>query len=392
LRILTLSTLFPATSRPNFGIFVERQTAALTAVPDFAVTVINPIGIAPWPLSLSAEQSELKKLVHNEQWGELDVYRPRFTAIPKIGGPLNPRAMARAVVPLAKRLHGEIGFDLIDAEFFYPDGPAAMRLSEALGIPFTIKARGADIHYWGEQPGCTKQLLEAARKAAGLLSVSEALKADMVALGMDADKILVHYTGLDPSRFMPQHRAAGKAKLGINGPLILSVGALIPRKNQHLLIAALPLLPDATLMLAGLGPNESDYRVLAEKLGVAGRVRFLGNVPHDDLPALFAAADIMALVSESEGLANAWVEALACGTPIVASDVGGIRELVKTPEAGRIVARTPEAIAAAIADILANPPSGEAVAANVSAFSWDENARALAAFFRDILKNTVAPA
>ena len=389
MRILTLSTLFPAASRPNFGIFVERQTAALTSVRDFAVTVINPIGIAPWPLSLFANTARLADL-HDEQWGELDVYRPRFMAIPRIGGRLNPNIIVRMVLPLAKRLHAEIGFDLIDAEFFYPDGPAAMKLAGALGIPFTIKARGADIHHWGGQPGCREQIIEAADKAAGLLAVSDALKADMVSLGMDAEKILVHYTGLDQSRFTLRDRAEEKVRLGISGPLILSVGALIPRKGQDLLIAALPALPDATLMLAGLGESEGDYRALADRLGVADRVHFMGGVPHDDLPALFAAADVMALVSASEGLANAWVEALACGTPVVASDVGGIRELLKTPAAGRIVERTPEAVAAAITEILASPPSREAVAANVKAFSWDENSRQLAAFLRQFARTPVS--
>ena len=385
MRILTLSTLFPATSRPNFGIFVERQTAALSAVRDFAVTVINPVGLAPWPLGLSGEQAALRRSLHNEQWGELDVYRPRFTAIPVVGGRLNPGAIVSAALPLAEKLHAETPFDLIDAEFFYPDGPAAMQLSEALGIPFTIKARGSDIHHWGRQPGSAGQMLEAADKAAGLLAVSGALKADMVALGMDADKIRVHYTGLDQSRFVPRDRVAEKAKLGVTGPLILSVGALIPRKNHNLLIEALPAIPGATLMFAGQGPSENALLALAIRLGVADRVHLLGNIPHDDLPCLFAAADVMALVSESEGLANAWVEALACGTPIVASDVGGIREVLKAPEAGRIVARDPEAIAAAIKDLLDNPPSRDAVSASVSAFSWDENARQLAAFFRSVV-------
>ena len=142
MHILTLATLFPAASRPNFGIFVERQCAALSAVRDFAVTVINPIGIAPWPLSLFAQQAALRELPFAEEWGELTVHRPRFTAIPKIGGRINPAMIASAVLPLARRLHAEKPFDLIDAEFFYPDGPAAMRLSKALGIPFTIKARG----------------------------------------------------------------------------------------------------------------------------------------------------------------------------------------------------------------------------------------------------------
>lgn len=386
-RILTLSTLFPAATRPNFGIFVERQTAALAALGEFDVTVINPLGIAPWPLSLLAASADLRPLPRHEQWRGLNVYRPRFAALPKVGGRMNPAMIARAVLPLAKKLHAEQPFDLIDAEFFYPDGPAAMRLSDALGIPFTIKARGADIHHWGNASGCASQLLAAANKAAGLLAVSGALKSDMAALGIDDHEITVHYTGLDQSRFVPRDRASEKAKLGLYGPLILSVGALIPRKNQHLLVAALPQLPGATLMLAGQGPSESDYRELAKKLGVETRVRFMGNVPHDDLPALFAAADVMALASESEGLANAWVEALACGTPIVASDVGGIRELVKSRDAGRIVERNPDAVASAINELLADPPSREAVAANVSAFSWDENAHQLAAFFRDILRN-----
>lgn len=383
MRILTLSTLFPSSTRPNFGIFVERQTAALSGVRDFAVTVINPIGVAPWPLSLLSSDVHPRSS-NSVQWGELNVYRPRFTAIPVIGGRFNPRVLARAVLPLARRLHAETQFDLIDAEFFYPDGPAAMRLSDALGIPFTIKARGSDILYWGRRPDCLNQMLQAARAASGLLAVSGALKADMVALGMDEAKIAVHYTGLDPSRFALRNRESEKAKLGVSGPLILCVGALIPLKGQALLIEALAALPGATLLLAGHGPAQSDYQALAERLGVAGRVRFLGNVPHDDIPRLMAAADVMALVSEREGLANAWVEALACGTPVVASDVGGIRELIKTPEAGRIVERTPEAIAAAITDLLTNPPSREAVAASVSAFSWDKNARQLAAFFRRV--------
>ncbi len=380
MRILTLSTLFPSAARPNFGIFVERQTAKLAALPDFDVTVINPVGISPIPFA----QSDLRALPLHEQWRSLDVYRPRFTAIPKIGGRWNPAMIARAVLPLARRLHAEQPFSLIDAEFFYPDGPAAMRIAEALGISFTIKARGADIHHWGHAPGCAEQLLEAANKASGLLAVSAALKADMVALGIDGSKIQVHYTGLDQQRFVPRDRANEKAKQGINGPMILSVGALIPRKRHDLLIEALPQFPGVTLILAGQGELRSELEALAEKLRVADRVRFMGSVPHDDRPALFAAADVMALVSNSEGLANAWVEALACGTPIVASKVGGAPELVRSPDAGRLVERNVDAVAGAIRDLLANPVPPQRVAAQVAHFSWDENARQLSTFFRKL--------
>ncbi len=379
-RILTLSTLFPAANRPNFGIFVERQTSALAALPDFDVTVINPVGIAPWPLA----QKDLLALPTHEKWRGLNVYRPRFTAIPRIGGRWNPAMIARSILPLARRLHAERPFDLIDAEFFYPDGPAAMRIADALGIPFTMKARGADIHHWPHVRGCGEQIDAAAATAAGMLAVSGALKADMIALGMDAGKIRVHYTGLDKARFRPRERIAEKAKLGIDGALILCVGALIPRKRQELLIEALPQLPAATLMLAGQGPSEGDYHALASRIGVADRVRFMGSVAHDELPALFAAADVMALVSDSEGLANAWVEALACGTPIVASKVGGAGELVQSADAGRLVERELNDVVAAIKDLLANPIPQDRVANQVAHFSWDENARSLAAFFREI--------
>jgi teichuronic acid biosynthesis glycosyltransferase TuaC len=383
LHILTLSTLFPNAAQPNFGIFVERQTAGLNARQDIDVTVINPVGTPPWPFNRTSQYATLDALPRHEHWRGLNVYRPRFTLIPKFGGPYNPAMITNAILPLVRELHSTNPFDLIDAEFFYPDGPAAMRLSQALGIPFTIKARGADIHHWGSANGCSPQILAAANAASGLLAVSGALKADMAALGMDAGKIMVHYTGLDQGRFAPRDRNAEKARLGISGPMLLSVGALIPRKNQALLIEALPHLPLVTLCLAGQGPSEGDYRTLASKLNVADRVRFLGNVPHDDLPALFAAADVMALVSQSEGLANAWVEALACGTPVVASNVGGAPELIRSADAGRIVETNLPAIVSAIDELIRNPITPERVAATVAHFSWANNAERLEAFFRD---------
>jgi teichuronic acid biosynthesis glycosyltransferase TuaC len=388
LRILTLSTLFPNALQPNFGIFVERQTAGLAAQPGMDVTVINPIGIPPWPMNFSAQYTALQGLPHRETWRGLNVHRPRFTLIPKFGGRYNPAFIARGILPLVRQLHDEQPFDLIGAEFFYPDGPAAMRLARALNIPFTVKARGADIHHWGHARGCADQVIAAAKAASGLLAVSGALKADMAALGMDADKILVHYTGLDQARFTMQDRNTQKSRLGISGPMLLCVGALIPRKNQALLIKALPQLPAVTLCLAGQGPNEENYRKLAMSLGVADRLRFMGNVPHDDLPALYAAADVMALVSESEGLANAWVEALACGTPVVASNVGGAPELIRSDDAGRIVERKVHAIASAVGELIRNPVPPERVAAQVAHFSWASNAERLATFFRDVRSKT----
>ncbi|GAB5488079.1 MAG: glycosyltransferase family 4 protein [Parasphingorhabdus sp.] len=388
LNILTLSTLFPNAEAPNFGIFVERQTAELDSRSEANVTVVNPIGIPPWPLNKHKQYRALGDLPQHEQWRGLNVYRPHFKLVPKIGGPKNPERIARAVLPLAQKLHDETPFDLIDAEFFYPDGPAAMRLANALNIPFTVKARGADIHHWSSDPKCRNQILAAAENAQALLAVSEALKNDMTYLGMDDAKTSVHYTGLDQEKFKPVDRAIIKQKLKVAGPLFISAGALIPRKNQALTIEAMTAFPNATLLLAGQGEEEENYRALAHSLGIADRIRFLGSVPHDELPQLVAASDISILVSKSEGLANAWVEALSCGTPIIISEAGGAHELVRADVAGRIVEQDSRAIVEAIEAIIEAPPSQEEVRATVSHFSWKNNGDQLLAIFQKAAEAT----
>lgn len=371
LRVLTLSTLFPTAARPTFGIFVERQTLELAARRDVQLRVVSPVGLPPWPLSLLPYYAERRRLPQRGIWKGMLVHRPRYRALPIVAHQRSARAMARAVLPLLREIRETLPFDVIDAEFFWPDGVAAMHLGRALGVPFSVKARGSDIHFWGKVPAVASQLAEASREAAGLIAVSEALKRDMIALGMPADRIIVHHAGVDLDLFRPAGRKAGKAALGIGGPLLVSVGALIPLKGHSLAIAALDHLPDATLILAGEGPERAALERQAAPYG--SRVRFLGNRPHGELPALLAAADVMVLPSEREGLANVWIEALACGTPIVVPDVGGAREVIDRPAAGRLVEREPRAIAEAVKSILSDPPAVEEVREAAARFSWERN-------------------
>jgi glycosyltransferase involved in cell wall biosynthesis len=384
LNVLMLCTLFPDVSRPNFGVFVERQVRELASRPEANVTVIAPIGMPPWPLSLAGQYRALRYVPKMERWRDLTVHRPRFRLIPKVSGGRNVAAMSRAILPLVRRLHKETPFDVIDASFFYPDGPVAARLSRKLGIPYSVKARGADIHYWGHRKSTRRAVQKAAEGASGLLAVSEMMRRSMMSLGMDGEKIRIHYTGVDLERFKPADKAEAKAAFALSGPMVLSVGALIPRKGQALLIQALKDLPGVTLMLVGQGPERRAYEQLAESEGVSDRVGFLGALAHDALPKLFAAADVMALPSVSEGLANAWVEALACGRPVVISDVGGARELMDRPQAGHIVERKPEALAAAIRNLIDNPPDPEAVRGTALRFTWKANGDALLAHLQGI--------
>uniref|UniRef100_UPI0035CA3455 glycosyltransferase n=1 Tax=uncultured Sphingomonas sp. TaxID=158754 RepID=UPI0035CA3455 len=377
LRVLTLSSLFPDASRPNFGVFVERQTLGLAAHPEVELRLVAPVGLPLWPLSRHPHYAALAALPEHEVWKGLDTFRPRFTTLPATQGRFHARALMRRLLPLLTEIGRDFAFDVIDAEFFFPDGPAAVALGQHFGVPVSIKARGADIHHWGTAPATARQVVAAGQAADGLLAVSHAMRSDMAALGIPAGKIRIHHTGVDLDRFAPRDRAPAKTAYGVRGPLIVSLGALIPRKGHDVVIGAMPALPGATLLIAGEGPSRGALTAQIAALGLSERVLLLGSIAHGDLPALLAAADVMALASSSEGLANAWVEALACGTPIVVTPAGGAAEVVTDPAFGRLAERSSAAFATAISAILADPPGAEAVRRGAAGFTWAANTSAL---------------
>lgn len=390
-RLLSIATLYPNSHTPRFGTFVARSLEALATRGDWDVTLINPIGIPPVPFGKYRPLAAAA--VDGNEHG-VKVYRPTFPLIPRLGARINPALIAKSVIHLAKRLHATQPFDLVDAQFFYPDGPAAARIARKLDLPLSIKARGSDISYWGQKAYARRQMLSAARDAAGLLAVSAALADDMAELGMDRAKIALNRTGLDRDRFRPLHHPELRRRLGQelnlplheDQPLLATVGALVARKGQALVIASLPQLPGAQLLLIGKGECRAKLEAQARTLGVSDRVHFVGSVDHDLLPIILSAADAMVLPSSSEGLANAWIESLACGTPLVICDAGGAREVVTSPDAGVIVEHSAEGVTVGIRQILAAPPVPEATAKMAEQFSWAANAASLAEYYGTIIR------
>lgn len=388
--VLSISTLYPNAVNPRFGTFVARSMEALAKrgaqTGDWRVSVVNPLGLPPVALGRYRALSKLPEV--SEEHG-VTVLRPRFTLIPAVGARRNASAIAKAALPLIQRIHAETPIDLIDAQFFFPDGPAAAWVAQEMGLPLSLKARGSDITYWGGLDFAREQMLEAAKRASGLLAVSGSMAEEMARLGMPRGKIQVHYTGLDRDRFRPLSHTQLRAQLGSemgfsmpdNAPLLVCVGALIERKGQDIAVAALAQIEGARLVLIGKGDDEAHLRELARDLGVGERVHFAGSLDHDMLPLMLSAADVMVLPTANEGLANAWVEALACGTPVVTCDVGGAREIITNATAGRLVERNPESVAAGVQAVLNNPPMRQAVAAMAEKFSWQTNAIELAAYY-----------
>ncbi len=380
MNILLFSTLYPNAATPNHGIFVENRLRHLTQA-GVTATVIAPL---PW---FPGRFRHLAAVPATETRFGLTIHHPRYLALPGLGMALSPTLLARAAAPtLARLLTGSTPPKLIDAHYVFPDGVAAVALGRRFALPVVITARGSDITQFPAYFIPRRLILAAARRAAALIAVSDGLHRAMAALGIPPDRVTVLRNGIDTTLFRPAAREASRAALGLTGPTLVSVGALIPRKGHDLTIQALTHLPAWTLLIAGEGPERDPLTRLAAKLGVANRVRLLGPLPHADLPALYTAADISVLSSSREGWANVLLESLACGTPVVASPIPGNDEVITAPQAGRIAAaRTPEAIADAIQALAAAPPSREATAAYASAFSWDATTAGQIEVFRKAL-------
>jgi len=385
--VLSISTLYPNPVEPDRGGFVARSLKALINYDgEWKVSVINPIGIPPVPFGRARELALLEETAEE---GGVAVHRSRYTRLPKIGGRTDAGAIAKAASPLVKRIHAEMPIDLVHAQLFFPDGPAAATIAQRLGVPLSIKARGNDIIEWGATGSAQEEILAAALQADGLLAVSEAMKRRMIDLGMDSRKITVHRTGLDRDRFRPLDHDRLRAQLGEalgfvipdNAPLLVCVGALAEPKGQDIAIAALARIEGARLVLVGSGEDERHLRELAGDLGLAERIHFAGSRDHDMLPLILSAADVMVLPTSGEGLANPWVESLACGTPVVTTDTGGAREVIIDDTAGRLVKREPESVADAVNAVLNDPPLRREVAERAARFSWERHARELAAHY-----------
>jgi glycosyltransferase involved in cell wall biosynthesis len=218
------------------------------------VEIVAPVGLPPWPLAYHPRYRKRAALPLQEGWKGLTVHRPRFPIVPLFGARRTARNMAAAILPLVRQIRERFPFDVIDAEFFWPDGPVALQLSRALGVPFSITARGSDVQYWMHRRGVDEQLLEASHAAGGMLAVSAALGRVMAGFGMPAERIRTHYTGVDHDRFRPQDRRQLKADLGIKGPLILTAGALIPGKGQRVAIETAERIPEATCCWSAKDP------------------------------------------------------------------------------------------------------------------------------------------
>ncbi len=385
MRILTFTNLYPSAVLPRHGIFVEHRLRQLVSSGAIDARVVAPIPWVPFKSRVFGQYAAFSGVPRTEQRHGVHIHRPRFLAVPKLTSWLNPYSMAIGALSTVRALQAERDFEVIDAHFVYPDGAAAILLGKWLGKPVVVSARGTDMHTFPQYRVPRRWIKWVLREAAALVSVSAALGDSLRALGAPAEKVSVLRNGVDLNLFAPGDRAALRAELGLRGPLLLSVGHLVPDKGHHLVIEALADLPQMNLAIVGEGPMRGELQSRAESLGVGERIVWVGNVEQQKLVKFYGAADITVLASRAEGMPNVLLESIACGTPVISSDVGGAGEVVTSEDAGILLReRSAGAIAEAVRALMQSPRDASRVRKHGEQFSWSATTAGLVALFERV--------
>jgi glycosyltransferase involved in cell wall biosynthesis len=231
IRVLTFSTLFPNASQPVNAVFVENRLRHLVASGRVEARVVAPVPWFPSSHPRFGAWARYADVPPYEERNGISVWHPRFPSIPKVGMTVAPSLLYSATRSLVRRLLAEEDFDIIDAHYFYPDGVAAALIARELGKPLVITARGSDISLIPQFALPRAQIRWAAGSADGLVTVCAALKQALAGLGVPADKIQVLRNGVDLRAFQPGDRETVRARFGLSGLVLASVGLLIERKG-----------------------------------------------------------------------------------------------------------------------------------------------------------------
>lgn len=389
IKTLLFSTLFPSSARPVHGIFVETRLRELLKSDLVETQVVAPVPWFPLQHPTFGAWARMAATPAQEFRNGLQVHHPRYLLPPKVGQNIAAYVLAAGALPTIRKLIRDgFDFDLIDAHFFYPDGVAAAIIARKLNKPFVCTARGSDITLYRKFTTPNRLIRRALSESSANIGVCTDLVDQMVELGSDPAKSHTLRNGVDLVRFSVMNRQEARQQLGLpaQGLVLVSVGHLVEVKGHHLVIELLARLPGAHLVVVGSGPWLQRLQSLAQSLGVEDRVTFAGLQANDRLKTYYSAADALVLASSREGWANVLLEAMACGTPVVATRVNGTPEVVASPHAGRLAdVRDVNHLHKALTGLLAEYPDQSQVRAYAELFSWEDTTRLQCELFASVI-------
>jgi teichuronic acid biosynthesis glycosyltransferase TuaC len=376
-RILSLSTTYPNPSDQLAGSFIQSRLRRVATLAE--VRVMAPVSKLHF-FNLPHILTDTRNIPAERQDGELHVLHPRWI-YPPMGGWLNAVFLAFQVAVPVMRLRRHFDFQLIDSHFAHPDGVAAALLSVITGLPFTVTLRGNEVEHALHRPR-RLAMTWALKRASRVFAVSERLRQFAISLGVDPRRALTIPNGIDASVFYPRdrHDCRRRHEIQPGHKLILSAGGLIQLKGYHVVIRAVKEMVGVgmpvTYIIAGGTARVSSYegKIRAEiaAAGLEKQVRMVGRVSADTLAELMTAADVYCLASNREGWPNVVHEALACGLPVVATDVGAIPEMIPSSAFGTIVPPgDSSALTQALRQALLTDWNRMSIAAWGQARSWD---------------------
>ena len=392
LSILSLACAYPNPLQPQVGTFVQRRLRHLARLA--RIRVVSPVPIfqygAPAGTRIRIGRNGCPPV---RQDGDIQVIHPRWF-YPPFSGALTPCWLSAQIVYPLIRLKRDFPFMLIDTHFGYPDGIAGGLLSMALRVPFTMTLRGNEPSH--ARSGPIRQAMGwAVRRAARVFTVSERLRQFAIALGGDPAKVKTIPNGVDTDIFYPREKAACRVRHGLDTqiPLILSAGALIERKGHHRVVRAVTALAAARVKVqlaiaGGAGPEGNCGPEIRRAISAASlqNVRLLGPVSAVEMAELMSAADVLCLASTREGWPNVVNEALACGTPVVATDVGAVADMLPDPRYGLVVPVNDQAaLDGAVRQAIQMDWDRSLIAAWGQRRSWDQVAREVLEEMRSLL-------
>ena len=390
LKILSLTGLYPTKTEPGLGLFVQRRMKHVAALAE--VRIVAPLAAVDYGHP-ERKLFAMAKEPYRVQDGPLVVYHPKWF-YPPLGGWTNGYWLAARLGSTLRQIRKEFPFDVIDAHHAQPIGVAAALLARRFGVPFTVTLRGNESKY-AESAGTRRVMSWALRRAGRAIGVSEHLRVLAVELGADPARARTIPNGVDSDVFYPRERVAARSGLGLpaDKKLVVSAGSLCERKGHHRVVEALRGEMGVHLAIAGSAAREGNYepeiRAVVEAAGMGERVTFLGHCRPAMLAEAMSAADVFCLATRQEGWPNVVHEAMACGAPVVATDVGGIGDMVEGGSRGEIV---PFGDAAGLRDALGRALRRDwdrsAITAWAQARSWRHVAAEVVREMQDLMEES----
>ena len=327
MNILFLSTTYPTPARPRQGTFNQNLVAALRGHHD--VRVIAPI---PWGQLRSKTRVDPNgKLPDTPDSRDL---HPTYYYTPKLFRNHYHQFYWRSILPALGQLQKSFQPDLVIGYWLHPDGAAALRAAQYFDTPCIAVSGGSDLRRLPANPGRRRAVQQVLAQVDRLVVVSRDLAEVAIALGMPASQIDVVYRGVDRDRFQPSDRdqARDACQVPRDSVVLLWTGRFEAVKNPQMLLRAASRWQDhwgdrLRVLIAGDGSMHRELLKLRSQLALENSVRFEGNLSQEDLALRYNAADATVLTSHSEGIPNVLLESISCGTPFVATDVGGVAEI-----------------------------------------------------------------